>query len=143
MNATMAKFGYPGTLVARSGGWVALTRPQQATLGAMVLVCEEPVTAFGQVSASAMAGLGGMISKIETALKGAFQFDKINYLMLMMVDPDVHFHVIPRYASERTFAGRAFADPFWPKPPDLTQPAPQSEEVLAAIRDKIKAHWPA
>jgi len=29
--------------------------------------------------------------------------------MLMMVDPDVHFHVLPRYAQSRSFAGREFA----------------------------------
>ena len=27
-------------------------------------------------------------------------YERINYLMLMMVDPHVHFHVIPRYSGE-------------------------------------------
>jgi len=37
--------------------------------------------------------------------------------MLMMVDPDVHFHVLPRYENPREFGGRTHNDRFWPKPP--------------------------
>ena len=32
-------------------------------------------------------------------LRGFVAYERINYLMLMMVDPDVHFHVIPRYTA--------------------------------------------
>ncbi|MCW5749948.1 MAG: HIT family protein [Alphaproteobacteria bacterium] len=138
----MAKFGFPDTLVAEADGWAALVRPQQVTLGAMVLVCQEPVGAFGQVSAAGFAGLGRMVARTESALKAAFNYDKINFVMLMMVDPDVHFHVVPRYAGERMFSGQTFQDAYWPKPPDLTQPAPQPPELLSAIRERIRSHWP-
>jgi hypothetical protein len=39
--------------------------------------------------------------------------------MLMMVDKDVHFHVIPRYAGTREHEGRVFADAGWPAAPAL------------------------
>lgn len=39
--------------------------------------------------------------------------------MLMMVDPNVHFHVIPRYSTDRSWGGRNFADAGWPGPPRL------------------------
>ncbi len=39
--------------------------------------------------------------------------------MLMMVDPHVHFHVIPRYDGDRAWDGVEFADAGWPGPPDL------------------------
>ena len=39
--------------------------------------------------------------------------------MLMMVDPHVHFHIIPRYAGERSSTAATFADTGWPGPPDL------------------------
>lgn len=142
MNATMAKFGYPGTLIAEEGSWVALTRPSQVTLGAMMLVCREPVTAFGAISAVGAESLRHVVAKSEIALKQAFNYDKINYLMLMMVDPDVHFHVIPRYAESRTFAGQSFQDLYWPKPPDLTVAANTEANVLTKIRDQIYQHWP-
>ena len=37
MNATLTKFGYPGTLLHESEHWCVLMRPQQVTLGALVL----------------------------------------------------------------------------------------------------------
>ena len=50
MNPTMAKFGHPETLVADYDRLVVLLRPQQVTLGALVLVCKEAATAFSQLS---------------------------------------------------------------------------------------------
>src|SRR3546814_19148561 len=48
-----------------------------------------------------------------------FSSDLINYLMLMMVDRDVHFHVLPRYAETQSFSGVAYPDGGWPAAPDL------------------------
>jgi diadenosine tetraphosphate (Ap4A) HIT family hydrolase len=141
VNDTMIKFGYPATLVAEYERWIVLLRPRQATLGALVLACREPVTAFAQVSPAAFAELGRAVADAEAALRRAFQYDKINYLMLMMVDPDVHFHVLPRYAGPREFAGVTFADPGWPRLPDLSSSAALSEAGLSQLLDRVKAVW--
>lgn len=139
MNETMLKFGYPHTLIREFGNWTLLLRPQQATLGAVVLVNREPVKTFGALSAVSFADLGTAVRAIETALFEAFQYDKVNYLMLMMVDPDVHFHILPRYGSPQQFAGTTFADPGWPGPPRLEQITPTdaalNQRILAAIKD--------
>lgn len=119
MNATIRKFGYPDTLLAEYGAWVVLLRPQQATLGALVLACTEPAQAFSAVSREGCAELARVSADIERVLGAQFAYDKINYLMLMMVDPDVHFHVLPRYGAPREFASVAFEDPGWPGPPRL------------------------
>jgi diadenosine tetraphosphate (Ap4A) HIT family hydrolase len=141
VNDTMVKFGYPATLVAEYERWAVLLRPQQATLGALVLVCREPAIAFAQVSPSAFAELRQAVSQAEGALRRAFDYDKINYLMLMMVDPHVHFHVLPRYATMREFAGVAFPDTGWPRPPDLTADPALTEEARARLLAHLKAHW--
>lgn len=120
MNPTALKFGYPQTLVVESDHWLLLLRPKQVTLGSLVLVCKEPVQAFGDVSAAAFGGLQTMIAGTERLLKDQVGYQRINYLMLMMVDPDVHFHVIPRYEGSRHRAGLEFADVGWPGPPVLT-----------------------
>jgi diadenosine tetraphosphate (Ap4A) HIT family hydrolase len=98
--------------------------------------------AFSQISPAAFAELSQITADLETALKAAFQPDKLNYLMLMMVDPDVHFHVLPRYEQPRKFAGRDFGDAFWPKPVDLTQPALNEAAIVEGIRDYLRQHWP-
>ena len=56
---------------------------------------------------------------IEAALADFCSYERINYLMLMMVDPHVHFHVIPRYSEARQWDGIAFPDAGWPGPPQL------------------------
>ena len=139
MNDTMRKFGYPDTRIADYESWTVLLRPQQATLGALVLACREPVQAFGSVSAAGCAELSQACGDIERVLDNAFRFDKINYLMLMMIDPDVHFHVLPRYAENRRFGALTFEDPGWPGPPRLDHAtevdATAFQELLASLRD--------
>lgn len=143
MNPTIEKFGYPHTLVREYRHWVVLLRPAQATLGALVLACTEPARAFGEVSAAGFAELAKVTADIETALRGALGCDRLNWLMLMMVDPDVHFHVLPRYAQARTFAGREFTDPGWPGPPRLDHAPVVDEAVQHSLVGFLRRHWPA
>ena len=56
--------------------------------------------------------------------------------MLMMVDPHVHFHVIPRYASQRDFLGLSFVDQDWPKPPDLSRSCIENIDKYFEITSK-------
>lgn len=141
-NATATKFGFPGTLIASYQHWLVLARPQQPVLGATVLLCRDDAHSFSQISAAAFAELSAVTKDLETALQTSFQPNKLNYLMLMMVDPDVHFHVLPRYQAARQFAGRDWADTFWPRPVDLTQPVAGDAALLAAVGDRLKANWP-
>jgi len=138
MNATASKFGYPASLVAALDHWLVLLRPAQPTLGSLVLVCTDEAKRLGEISPGASAELARACDRIERALSAAFAHDKINYLALMMVDPDVHFHVLPRYSSERAFAGGTFADARWPGPPDIASAleldATQREALLAHLR---------
>ena len=141
VNATMKKFGHPETCLKAFKTWVLLLRPQQVTLGALVLVCMEPVTAFSQVSREAFAELQQITRDIERGLARAFAYDKINYLMLMMVDPDVHFQVLPRYASARAFAGREFHDHGWPGPPNFARLNETDEEGNRLILYRLREVW--
>ncbi|MEO5882425.1 MAG: HIT family protein, partial [Caldimonas sp.] len=138
-NATEAKFGDPVTRIAQTDCWTVLLRPKQPTFGSLVLICREPVQAFGSVSAQGFAELQGMTARIETVLRGFVAYQRINYLMLMMVDPDVHFHVIPRYQGSRHFGALAFADAGWPGQPAL-EPAVALDSatidgLVARLRD--------
>lgn len=142
MNATIRKFGYPDTLIHEYQHWVVLLRPQQVTLGSLVLACKEPVQQFHQVSAAGFAELGQAVTAIETGLPSLVAFEKLNYLMLMMVDPDVHFHVIPRYPEAVSFDGVAFADHGWPGPPALAQVTETDAAGNAALVSRLKANWP-
>ena len=140
-NATALKFGHPHTLVAESDHWWVLARPRQVTLGSLVLVCKQPVTAFGEVSALGFTDLQALIARAERVLKGFVAYERINYLMLMMVDPDVHFHVIPRYGVSRYYEGISLPDASWPNPPNLGAAVELAPAVLAALTADLKQRW--
>lgn len=137
MNATIAKFGWPATLIAEFTHWVVLLRPAQPTLGSLVLAAKSEATAFGDLPAEAHAELKTVTTAIEAALGEAVDYARINYLMLMMVDPHVHFHVIPRYEGERSAAGVTVADAGWPGQPDLGA-AVKLDSELDSLRDWLK-----
>ena len=141
MNPTAVKFGHPESLLADGPHWAVLLRPAQVTLGSLVLVCRDPVQRFGAISPGAAAELREVVADVERVLAECLRFDRINYLMLMMVDPDVHFHVIPRYAAPRRYAGSEFGDPFWPGPPDVTRGQPLAPDVQAALARDLRARF--
>lgn len=141
MNVTMEKFGYPGTLVADFRHWVVLARPAQPTLGSLVLAAKSDDTAFGDLPAEAHAELKQVTSAIEAALGEAVRYERLNYLMLMMVDPNVHFHVIPRYEGSREWQGREFVDCGWPKVPDLGHAVALEGDDLSALVAWLKGFF--
>ena len=119
-----------------------LCRPQQPTLGSLVLICLEPVQAFGEVSLAAFAELQTVVKELEAVLADFVGYSKINYLMLMMGDPDVHFHVIPRYDGSRSFEGVSVPDTGWPGPPALMQAVEPSASELEALVTELRRRWP-
>ena len=141
MNETIAKFGHPATLIAEYDHWVVLLRPAQPALGALVLAAKSDATAFGDLPAAAHAELKVATAAIEAALTGAVGYAKINYLMLMMVDPHVHFHVLPRYDGERSGAGLTVADAGWPGQPNLAQAVKLDEAQIAALTGWLKPYF--
>lgn len=143
MNDTIRRFGYPATLVAEYDHWIVLLRPAQPTLGSLVLAAKSDVTAFADLEPAAYAELANVSRDIETALRAAVDHTKLNYLMLMMVDPHVHSHVIPRYEGSRSFEGRAFPDAGWPKLPALGEAVELDAAGIAAVSAWLKGFWPA
>ncbi len=140
-NSTALKFGYPGTKIAETDHWLVLLRPQQPTYGALVLVCKDQATAFSDLSPAAFADMKHAVVGIEALLRHTVAYERINYLMLMMVDPDVHFHVIPRYNGERLYGTHTFKDVGWPGPPALASNVALGEEEAAALAAELAARW--
>lgn len=141
MNATIEKFGYPATLVADYAHWVVLVRPAQPTLGSLILAAKSEATAFGDLPAQAHAELKLATAAIERALRSVTDYAKINYLMLMMADPHVHFHVVPRYEGSREWQGLVFSDAGWPKVPDLSQAVTLDDASVAALVTHLREAW--
>lgn len=141
INGTIEKFGFPSGLIAEYAHWLVLLRPKQVTLGALVVAAKGDFTALTELPEAAFTELKQVTADIETALTGAFDHDKINYLMLMMVDPHVHFHVLPRYETNPVFEAITFADSEWPGPPDIAYATEAGEEVLSRVAELLRTQW--
>lgn len=142
-NPTAQKFGYPRTLVAETAHWLVLVRPQQPTFGSLVLVCKDDGQAFSDLGPAAFSDLKIAIDGIEALLRDAVGYQKINYLMLMMVDKDVHFHVLPRYEGSREYGGKSFPDAGWPAQPQLASHVALEDDEAAALAADFAARWRA
>jgi diadenosine tetraphosphate (Ap4A) HIT family hydrolase len=138
-HATLLKFGYPGSLLEEGRHWAVLARPAQPTLGSLVLCSTSPALSYADLGDEAFAEQGHFVRKIRTFLEKFCNPERINYLMLMMVDPHVHFHVIPRYSGERTFGAAVFPDSGWPGIPNLAEAVPATAELIENMRDQWKA----
>ena len=134
-----SKFRVADLLIKEFEFWLWSVRPVQCTLGAGVLSLKRYAEKFSETTREEMTELAEVIARLERTLAAAFSYDKINYLMLMMVDPAVHFHVVPRYASARSFAGMDWQDTGWPALPVLAGES-ASDATLNSIAGELRSH---
>jgi len=135
--AFQEKFRVEALTIFKNNGWTLSLRPNQPTLGSCILSLNRPAESFADISPDEAAQLAKIVHWGDSHLQAAFGFDKINYLMLMMVDHHVHFHVIPRYEAAATCAGLTIEDATYPTPPDLGGVAVsdnQANDIIAAIK---------
>ncbi len=132
------KFRVEELAVSTSTHWTVSVRPIPSTLGACVISLNRFAERLSDVTPEEFADLSRVVAGLEGKLRSLFSYDRINYLMLMMVDDHVHWHVLPRYAEPREFAGATWTDDLWPKPPDVLANAERGTiDVLMALRDAL------
>lgn len=139
--STLKNFKYPESLIKTYRYWHIVLRPGQVTLGSMVLICKEDISSCSEMSLNAAMEKKVIIEHIESILKKKFNYSKINYLTLMMVDPIVHTHIIPRYEHAVAFNNKNYADKSWPLPPDLTSKLEINDETLHLLLTHLKQEF--
>lgn len=92
-------------IVEMTHSYVILNRDQYFP-GYTLLFTKEHVTELFHLDRTVRAGLTEEVSRVAEALYGAFSPAKINYELLGNMVPHIHWHIVPRFASE----------PLWPKP---------------------------
>lgn len=139
---TLKMAGYPDTLLKEYGHWFLMLRPQQPTLGAMLLVIRGDIRRMADIPAAGFTELHRIAGDIDRALQATIGYDKLNHIQLGMVDPQIHFHVLPRYETPREFEGGTFPDTHWPGPPQIGEALEISEAQFAALKETLKAAFP-
>lgn len=117
--------------------WTLLANYMQPTLGSVLLV-------LNRHSERGLFGLThdeeynywSSVRKIESSLRKSFNPDMINHLMLANVVKHTHYHIVPRYSSERNFANNVFVDGTYGHTPKLTQER-KPQDIIDAVKKKV------
>ena len=133
------KFRVEELLIGRVGAWNISLRPQQPTIGSLILSLSRKCPSFSELTEQEAIELGQSFKEIEKLLGRAFSPQKINYLALMMVDNQVHYHVLPRYAAPIVVDGVEYEDKCWPMPHNLEPIDGANESIVTLIFDHIMA----
>lgn len=136
-SASLRKFQYPNSVIKSYQHWHLLLRFQQTTLGALILICKKPYQAYSELPSEVLSEQGLITREIEHVLKDKFNFSKINYLMLMMADPEVHFHIIPRYEHGANWKEKNYIDDSWPAPPNLVNKISLDQAHQEILRQEL------
>src|SRR5690625_5255945 len=123
------KFRLAELTVVETEHWVLSVRPEQLTLGAMVLSARAGALTFSDLDAAAGADFVRVLGTAERVAKKTWGAIRINAIALMMKDPVVHFHVLPRYQAPVDAYGVSWVDEDWPGPP-VFRNKPTRPEVL-------------
>lgn len=136
MNITIERFGFPSTLLKEYSHWVALLRSEQVTVGSLVIAAKSEATNLGGLTEEEWSEFAAVSQEAEALLREVFGAEKFNYLALMMKDPNVHFHLIPRYSAPVSVNGHEYPDQDWPTKTEL-EPVVMPPEDLAAIKSML------
>jgi len=129
------KFKVEELTILKNDSWTWSVRPGQPTLGSGVLSLNRYALEMSELTEKEMKDLGNIIKTLEKLVKKTFNHNIMNYLMLMMVDHHVHYHVIPRYDSKREFEGLKWKDNGWPALPNLNDNQHNTDpEILLNIK---------
>ena len=101
MNETIRRFGYPATLVAEYDHWLVLLRPEQHTLGSLVLAARSDAEAFSDPSSDGFAELAGVIAAIQQTLRAAVDYARIDAARMKRVE--LPFEQGPAGQLQQTF----------------------------------------
>lgn len=103
--------------------------------GYCLLFAKQHVTELFHLEPAIRQGMLEEVSRTAAVLARLFKADKINYELLGNMVPHIHWHLVPRLAS----------DPLWPRPiwaePHQEQPlsAAAYQERCALIRRQLEA----
>ena len=127
--------------LAESKYWRLVVNRNQNLLGKCMLGLRRHLESVPELTKEEWADLYPEVKRANAALKSAFAPDHFNYAFLQNQDRHVHLHIIPRYATPRTFAGMVFEDPDYPAHYSVPGPSRMLEkEKLDLLAKEISRH---
>lgn len=113
------KFAIEELKIIEYKSWTWSLRPEQPTIGSTIISNNQNYTSFASLSPTDIIDYALFIKEIDKSLRKSLNPDKINYLTLMMIDDNLHTHIIPRYKKIKLYEENYYKDKAWPKLPNL------------------------
>lgn len=127
-------------VLAEGEYWRLILNHNQDPLGKCFLALRRHAESLVLVSADEWLELHQLIAHTTRALVGAFAPDHFNYALLQNQDRHLHLHIIPGYASVRTFNGLPFRNGAYPGHYPVNEPpAFLDEEPAAALAELLRS----
>lgn len=114
--ACSGRWPRPDHRVGDLGVSVAYLNEDQFFPGWTVLVLKRHATELYELSDEEQAALMNEVSDVARALAAAFDAVKVNYELLGNQIPHIHWHIVPRLASDPAPGGPAWLVPHAPQP---------------------------
>ena len=130
---------YSKDIIKKYKYWRVSVFENQEYLGRCVIWCERADACdLADATAEELLEFSKIIKELKTAIYKSFTFDWINYSFLGNEIKHLHCLVVPRYKNEREFNGQIFKDPRWGYNWLLDESIITSEEMIEAVKQKIK-----
>ena len=121
--------------------WTLVLNYNQSYLGRAICYLNTYKENLTDLTPEELLEFQAIVKAYQSTLTQLWEPDWWNYAQLGNETPHLHFHLIPRYKTPRTFAGEAFVDEHFGK---NYVPAPErlmneefNKKIVQAIREKI------
>ena len=101
-------------MIARSEHWDLILNHNKNLLGKVMLVLRRHAQSVTDLTPEEWPELHTEVRRVTCAIAECFRPDHFNFAFLQNQDRHVQLHVIPRYASARSFGGQRLEDPDYP-----------------------------
>ena len=130
------KFNLDQLTIQSNNNWNLSVRPGQMTLGSMVVSSVRGKQNFTDLDSQDGASLTSILAMAENTVLKLYGGVRINVICLMMQDPIIHFHIIPRYNKPIMLYGTEWNDIDWPGPPVFKAVA-TTDKILMSVKNDI------
>jgi len=130
---------YSQFLIKEYKYWSVYIHENQSYLGRCVIWCKrEDALDLTDATPEEQSELFLILNDFRIAMVNIFNPDWLNYYFLGNETRHLHGHLIPRYAKSVEFMGVVFEDKLWGHNYKTDKDFKISQNVLFAIKDKIK-----
>lgn len=134
----LKKFNVNNNILLKTKYWSWILRESHPTLGSTVLMINRECYELNELTSEEILDYHRIVKVIEETLKSLFEYSQINYFQLMMLDRNLHIHIIPRYSQDKYYENEKWADENYPGLPDLSKDKLNSNKLFSIKRDIIE-----